>query len=293
MKNARCFLFIVGISLAAGTASTLLSGAAPRQSVPDGRLARILAVTKVYCQRLEKAALDFVCIEDIKEEIFNLSQIEPDVILPGGLTTSWSFSYRVPRRGFVRTFVHDYQFIRKSGRSVENRTLVKEDGISRNEKNARLTTMTVRVENALFGPVGLLGEARQPQYDYRIAGEEIIKGQKALLVDAVPKPSFAGAHCNGRIWVLEGDASIVKIEWEQTSVGNFQIIRETAATLKAEPALVSVTEYEVVKNGIRFPSRDTTEESYVLKKDKKFVRSRTTILYKDYKFFTVETDVRF
>lgn len=293
MKNARGFLSAVAISLAAGTASTLFAGAALRQSAPDDRLARILTLTKAYCQRLEKAALDFVCIEDIKEEIFNLPQVEPDVILPGGLTTSRSFSYRVPRRGFVRSFIHDYQFIRKGGRSVENRTLVKEDGIPRNEKNAQLTTLTVRVENALFGPVGLLGEARQPQYDYRIAGEETSKGQKAILVDAVPKPSFAGARCNGRIWVLEEDASIIKIEWEQTSVGNFQVIRETAAMLKAEPALVSVTEYEVVKNGIRFPSRDTTEESYVLKKDKTFVRSRTTILYKDYKFFTVETDVKF
>lgn len=197
MKKARCFLVVVGASLAAGTALTLLSGAAPRQSVPDQRLARILAVTKVYCQRLEKAALDFVCIEDIKEEIFNLPQIEPDVILPGGQTTSWSFSYRAPRRGFVRTYVH------------------------------------------------------------------------------------------------EEDAGIIKIEWNQTSVGNFQIIRETADKLKAEPALVSITEYDVVKNGIRFPSRDTTEESYLLKKNKKFVRSMTTIVYKDYKFFTVETDVRF
>jgi hypothetical protein len=293
MKKARCFHVVVGASLAAGTALALLSGAGPRQSVPDQRLARILAMTKVYCQRLEKAALDFVCIEDIKEEIFNLPQIEPDLILPGGQTTNWSFSYRAPRRGFVRTYVHDYQFIRKAGRSVERRTLIKEDGIPRKEENAQLTTLTVRVENALFGPVGLLGGERQSQYDYKIVDEETIKGQKAFLIDAVPGPSLAGAHCNGRIWVLEEDAGIIKIEWNQTSVGNFQIIRETAEKLKAEPALVSITEYDVVKNGIRFPSRDTTEESYLLKNNKKFVRSMTTIVYKDYKFFTVETDVRF
>jgi hypothetical protein len=248
-------------------------------------------MTKAYCQRLEKAALDFVCIEEIKEEVFKFPQAGDDANISDQIGI-WLTPTR-PSRKIVRSFVHDYQFIRKGGRSVENRTLVKEDGIPRNEKNAQLTTMTVRVENALFGPVGILGEARQAQYDFRIAGEEILKGQKTLLIDAVPKPSFAGAHCNGRIWVLEEDASIVRIEWDQTSVGNFQVLRETAAMLKAEPALVSVTEYEVVKNGIRFPSRDTTEESYVLKKDKKFVRSMTTILYKDYKFFTVETDVKF
>lgn len=289
MKDRRGFLFAVGIFLAAGLIHTALPGGV-RQDVPaDARLARILAMTKDYCGRLERSALDFVCLEDIKEEIFKLPEIDPDAIMPGGL----SFSYRVPRKGFSRTFVHDYQFVRKSGRSVENRTLIKEDGIPRKEANAQLTTMSVRVENAVFGPVGLLAAGRQPQYDYKIAGEETVKGKKVLLIDAVPKPSVGGAHCNGRIWILEDDASIVKIEWEQTSIGNFQIIRETAEKLKAEPALVSVTEYDVVKNGIRFPSRDTTEESYLLKKDKKFVRSRTTILYKDYRFFTVETDVRY
>ncbi|MBN2206316.1 MAG: hypothetical protein JW742_02840, partial [Candidatus Aminicenantes bacterium] len=91
----------------------------------------------------------------------------------------------------------------------------------------------------------------------------------------------------------EEDASIVRIEWEQTSIGNFEVIRETAERLEAEPALISTTDYGVVKNGIRFPSRDTTEEAYLMKKGKRFVRSRSTIVYKDYRFFTVETDVTY
>ncbi len=38
---------------------------------------------------------------------------------------------------------------------------------------------------------------------------------------------------------------------------------------------------------------DTTEEAYLLKNGKKFVRSLTTILYKDYRFFTVELEVNY
>ena len=293
MGKAPIFFCALGIAIiqADGSIRAALPGGLPQEAASDRRLARILARTKDYCRRLENAALDFVCIEDIKEEFFHLPGIEVDTVEPGH-TPRWPFSYRIPRKGFVRTFIHDYQLIRKDGQRVETRTLIKENGIPRNEKNAQLTTMSVRVENALFGPVGLLSEARQAAFEYRLAGEKKVEGRKALLVDAIPKPEFPGVHCNGRIWILEGDASIVKIEWEQTSVGNYRAIRETAERLKAEPSLVSATEYDVLKNGIRFPSRDTTEESYLMKKNKKFVRSKSTILYRDYRFFSVETDVR-
>jgi len=288
----RLFLAIATLAfLTFGNEAAGRTEARPQAAASDARLDRILAMTKEYCRRLESAALDFVCVEDIKEEIFRIPQPGDDATISdqmGILLTPSRPSHKI-----VRSFVHDYQFVRKGDRRVENRTLVKEDGIPRNEPNASLSTITVRVENALFGPVGLLGKAKQPEFEYAIASETTDKGKKVFLVDAVPKPAYAGVRCNGRIWILEEDASIVRIEWEQTSVGNFQAILETARVLNAEPSLVSVTEYDVVKNGIRFPGRDTTEEAYLLKTGKKFVRSKTTILYKDYKFFTVETDVKF
>ena len=151
----------------------------------------------------------------------------------------------------------------------------------------------MRVENALFGPVGLFSANQQARHHYGIGAEELVEGKKVLVVDAVPRPPLDPAHVVGRVWILEGDASILKIEWNQTSVGNFEVIRDIARKLKAEPMLVSTTEYRVEKNGIRFPSRDTTEEAYLLKNDKRVVRSKTTILYQDYKFFTVETEVRY
>lgn len=297
MKTRRLFFGGLGLALtlAAGPARTAPPGRGPQDRAHDPRLDRVLTLSKEYCRRLENAALDFVCREEIKEEVFTPPGFEPDLVMPGDLGDGWSFSYRMPRKGYVRSLVYDYQFVRKAGRSVENRTLIKEDGFARDVKNAPLTTLSVRVENALFGPVGLLSEARQPEFDYRIVGRESVTGGPALVFDAVPRPEFAGSRCNGRIWILEGDGSIVKVEWEPTSVGNYQAVRETAAALNAEPSLVSLTEYGLVKNGIRFPSRDWTEEAYLPAQDKakRYVRSKTTILYKDYKFFTVETDVKF
>ncbi|MDH4195985.1 MAG: hypothetical protein OEW05_01100 [Candidatus Aminicenantes bacterium] len=298
-RKARGFLWVVGLSLAAGLciaggpASTGNPAMDAQDSGSDERLDRILRLTKAYCARLDKAALDFVCFEDIKEEFSPLPELGPDAILLGYGTQGMSFSYRTPKRGFARTFVYDYQFIRKAGQSVENRTLIEEDGRAKKEPNAQLQTLSVRVQNALFGPVGLLSADRQSRHDYTIAGEETAGGKKVLLVDAVRRPPLDLEHVVGRLWILEKDASILKIEWSQTSVGNFELIQDIARKLKAEPQLVSTTEYGIEKNGIRFPSRDTTEEAYILKDNKRVVRSKTTIVYRDYKFFTVETEVDF
>jgi hypothetical protein len=227
----------------------------------------------------------------IREEIFPLPEILPEAMITS--SRGLSFSYRTPPHRVVRNFVYDYQFLRKSGQSVENRTLIEENGRARKEKDALLQTLSVRVENALFGPVGLFSANRQARHHYGVGAEELVGGKKVLVVDAVPRPPLDPAHVVGRVWILEGDASILKIEWNQTSVGNFRVIEERARQMKGEPLLVSTTEYGVEKNGIRFPSRDTTEEAYILKNGKRITRSTTTIRYEKYRFFTVETEVRY
>ena len=47
------------------------------------------------------------------------------------------------------------------------------------------------------------------------------------------------------------------------------------------------------KNGIRFPSRLVFEEAYINPRGEKFTRSETTVIYKNYKFFTVEVDIKY
>jgi hypothetical protein len=41
------------------------------------------------------------------------------------------------------------------------------------------------------------------------------------------------------------------------------------------------------------PFRDYSEEAYLKPDGKKFVRSLTSVIYRDYKFFTVETDIKY
>lgn len=281
------FCFVLGVSGGMSSLSAL------QGSGGDERLRQILERGKDYCIKLEKAALDFTCMEKIEEKMFSLPEIQPNTITSLPSQQVVVFSHPFPKRPYSHTYVYDYQFVHKGDQKAEKRTLIEENGRKKNEKDAQLATLRVRVENALFGPIGLLGAQRQAYHDYTIIGEETQNGKKIVVVEAVPKPSLNLPHCFGRIWVREDDASIVKIAWDQTSVGNFMMVQATAQELKAEPRLTSVTEYNLEKNGIRFPSKDTTEEAYLLKNGKKFVRSLTTILYRDYKFFTVELEVNY
>ncbi len=288
--------FILGatgvlLALAAGARDAAVGPA----SGPDARLARILERTRAYCAKLERAALDFTCLERIVEETFTPPEIRPDTAIDTSVSSGrLSYAYQNFKRSYRSTYVYDYQFVRKDARKTERRILIQENGRKKKVEDAELSTMSVRVENALFGPIGLLGEQWQAKHDYKIIGEETQKGKKVVVIEAVPKPSLDGPHCYGRIWVQEEDASILKISWEQSSVGNFALVEQTARSLDAEPRLTSVTEFGVLKNGIRFPSKDTTEEAYLLKGEKKpFVKSLTTIRYTDYKFFTVETEVKY
>ena len=264
---------------------------APQDPSADARLARVLERTKEYCAKLERAALDFTCIEKIEERTYSMNEDAPEgaAANPVGM----AYNYKPANTPYyANTYVYDYQFVRKGSRKAENRVLIEENGRKKKNKDAVLTTATVRVENALFGPIGLLGAAAQDLHEYRIVGEETEKGERVLVLEATLKATLDRVHCTGRIWVGEDDASILKIAWDQTSVGNFEIIQETAKKMNAEPRLTSVTEYGQEKNGLRFPSKDTTEEGY-LKHGRVQVRSLTTILYKDYKFFTVETQVKY
>jgi hypothetical protein len=287
---------MAGAAFIAWASAGLLAGQAGGQDAPAGqRLAQILAKAKVYCLRLETAALDFTCTERIEERTYAMRIGDPDVVIPdsGAGGKGAAYSYKPAQMPYyANTYVYDYQFVRRGEFKTEKRVLIEENGRKKNEKEAELRTTTIRVQNALFGPIGLVGEYAQSGHDYRIAGEETVKGKQVVIIEAVPKTGLERQHCYGRLWIREDDGGVDRIAWDQTSVGNFQVVQARAREYGAEPQLTSLTEYGLEKNGLRFPSTDTTEEAY-LKSGQKHVQALTTILYKDYKFFTVETTVQY
>jgi hypothetical protein len=229
-----------------------------------------------------------VCNEKVKEEIFRPSPHVYDV--SGRISYS---AYPVGRLTQKNVYVYDYQLIRKNFEINEQRILIEENGKKKNEKEAGLKTRIFSYSNIIFGPVGLLSEFWQEYYDYKIIQREKFKRNKVIVIQATHIPHMKTTNLFGRIWVREDDFSIVKIEWEQESIQNYELIEEFAEKLKAKPELEFLAEYAFEKNEIRFPSKCTITEAYRRKRGGRFTRSKTTITYKDYKFFTVETEVKY
>jgi len=280
------FLFSLLIFLClplVGAARDLTQSVGPQNFPASDPLPRILEKTKEYCRRLGTASLNFVCRETIDERQFNPPLRIFSSIDGGGHrhVTSVSLEY-------------DYQLIRSGGAIEEKRILLKENRQARNEPNADLKTQLYKHKYLVFGPVGLLGEYWQPRHSYSYLGEDEVNKEKAFLVEAGPSGPPEPNLLYGKVWVRQKDFAIIKIEWDQRSLGNYDKVLMTARALghEAEPRVSIIGLYSVEKNGIRFLDRLTIREDYDSKRGT-FRVSETTVLYKDYRFFVVETEVRY
>ncbi|MGD1009506.1 MAG: hypothetical protein ABR951_05075 [Candidatus Aminicenantales bacterium] len=236
-------------------------------SQPDGsRLAAILKKAEGYCRRLENAALDFVCLEEVTERTRHFTP-----------TTD--------------VYLYDYQYVRKNQEMKEERKLVSVNGKKEDIRDSPLQTVEFRYENVLFGPVGLLSQSWQAYHDFRLVGEDTLGKEKTVVIEAIPKPEFHKPHCYGRIWVREKDDTVLKIVWDQKSIENFRSVEEWAKAHEAEPRITAFSEYGLEKNGLRFPTRNYTENAFVGKDGHKTVFAEVDTLYRGYKFFTVETEI--
>lgn len=232
------------------------------------RLSAILKKAETYCRRLDRAALDFVCLEEVTEMTRHFTP-KTDV------------------------YLYDYQFIRKDDKVKEQRNLISVNGKKTDIQDSSLNTFMFQYKNVLFGPVGLLSKTWQAYHDFKFIGEDTLDKEEVVVIEATPGANLDRPHCYGKLWIKEDDGSVLKIVWDQRSLGNFKSIEDWAKTHDAVPEITAYSEYGFEKNGIRFPSRSYTENAYIDKNNRKFVSAEISILYKDYKFFTVETEIKY
>lgn len=267
---------------------------------PDLSLEAILDRAAEYCRKLEGSAFDFVCREEIAESInpaldIALQKVGPASVSEYPATSRYAGPTLVVRsvRKIKHTYVYDYQCVR-AGRVIrEARTQLQENGKKRVVPNAELQTSIIVFANVLLGPAGLFAERFRASYDFTVAGEDRIDKTRVLVIDAKPRPGAPPSrNLYGKAWIDPRTADILRIEWSENRVGHFGIFEERGKKFGRTPRLVIRSEFSAEKNGIRFPSRLTFEEAYLTDKGKAFVRSRTEVIYKDFKFFSVDYDVR-
>jgi hypothetical protein len=273
--GALAFLIVLPVSLASVSAPSL--GDSPRPT-KELDLPSILKKAAEYCDRLSRAVLNFVCREQVDEWFIPLDRLPGTVFLGVREVTS--------------RYVYDYQLTReRAGLIRENRTLLEEAGKEVRVPDAPLKTHIFSHAYVVMGPLGLLSRSSQADNDYRVIREEKVNGEPAVVLEAVPKPGVQSDHLFGTIWLRKSDAGILKIQWNPSSIANYEGVEAIAKELGTKPGILMTSEYAFEKNGIRFPSRYSVDENYIWRPGRRMKRSQTVVTYDRYRFFTVETDV--
>jgi hypothetical protein len=271
---------------------------APKPPPDSAQLALILRSARAYCGKLERAALDFICLEEVEEKL-DLSRDDQEALEraasrvadhePGTLTARARMEIRrSPKQ--ENSYLYDYQFVRREGKIEEKRVLLKRNGRKTNLPAPNTRFSNFSYSDVLLAPIQLLDEEFEAFYAYKLLGRGVVSGMDAWILEVAPRVAGdARRYLGGRLWLKADDASVLKIEWDPATFGHYERIQARAEAYEAAPEVRSYSEFGVEKNGLRFPSVDFTEEAYRSANGKLFVRARTSVTYRDHKFFTVET----
>ncbi len=286
MRIIRCLILILFLLIYSGDVFSEFMSSANSKTLPE--LDEILKKCAEYCEKVENSALFFVCKEKIREEIFVEHSMRRIVVRGGRPRT-----YRIPTKKEKNEYVYDYQLMKKGKSIKESRTMIEENGEKKNEKDAPLKTKTFYSLKSVYGPVGLLSEKFQEQYNYKLLKEDKISRRKAYVIEAVPKKRIEENPNFGKLWVDKVDFSVLKIEMAQESLAGFEELESKMIKSGVTPILKAIHHYGVEKNGIRFPSKTVFEEAYSGYWRGKSRQSKIIIEYYDYRFFTVDVEVKY
>lgn len=296
MRVSKCVFLILALFI---NSSHIFGEFIPRSlGQKQTELEEILNKCAEYCEKLAKSALFFVCEERIQETVFNYSDGKGKELV-NNLRRHWEATrmYRGTRllpKSERNVYIYDYQLIKKGEKIEESRILLEENGEKRIEKNAKLKTTRFYSQRSVFGPVGLLSKQWQEQYNYSLMGEDKVDGKKAYVIEAIPMERIEERPNYGKIWIDKKDFTILKIEVAEESLKDYETIKEELKKYKIVPAITDVHFFKTVKNGIRFPSQTIIEEYYKGSfLGGKLKKSRTVVSYDNYRFFTVEVDVKY
>jgi len=268
-------------------------------------LPRILAKSAEYCERLESAALDYICEEttrDVFHNLFTKEEMEKSPVVLSMVTGPGSISQLGipplpmpnPKRTEKNDYVCDYLLVKK-GDTIEGRRIVlKENGRRLPDRKRVLEERRLSTLLPFFAPVRLLGRQRQPLLDYRLLGAKTISGKKAYIIGATSKTGGAAGIEQAQIWLEEKNGRVLKVEITGVPVEGYESVLRELIQYNVTARCITTYEYEIEKKGMAFPSSVRVRVYYPMPglEVETFIVGKisTDIKYDKYKFFTVETE---
>jgi hypothetical protein len=196
-----------------------------------------------------------------------------------------------PQRTIRNDFVCDYLIVRKAGAAEERRIILKENGRKNTDRSKLLKERRFSGLSSLLAPLWVLARASQPRFNFRIIDEEKVHGNKAFVIEAVPKSGNEEGIWSARIWVDETSFQILKSEIEGVPIDGYEDVLDDCAILNIKPIFTMTHEYRTEKNGVLFPSRSKVHAAYPgIDYRGPVEKMAINLTYDKYKFFTVETE---
>jgi len=250
-------------------------------------LDKILEKTANYCERVKDIALFYICKEKVEDERYFFSNRN---LLKFSVSSSDEIE---PGRMRKKTYTYDYQLVKKEKELREKRILLEEDGKEKYEENVEFRPVKYSGKYLVYGAVGFLSRQWQPRFEYKVVGQDIVEGRKTIIIESFPKEERE-ENCNyGRIWVDEEDSSILKIEYDPRSIKDFENEPSQSAAGELRRTVVWFISYGIEKHDVRFPSQQLIQEFYVNGEGERILLEKISFSYEDYKFFVVETEVKY
>lgn len=258
----------------------------PAENYNPKTLSRILEETRDYCESVKNMALFYICKEKVTHVKYYYSKrgLERFSLSSGKLKS---------RDSRHKTFVYDYQLIKKEKELREKRILLEEDGKEKYVEDVEIRPVKYIGKYLVYGPVGFLSKYWQKRFDYEIVGEEILDGKETIIIDSSPKKEREENENYGRVWVDKKTFSILKIEYDPRSIKDYEdeLIISPIGDLKKK--VLWTVHFGVEKKGVRFPSKQLVQEYYVNNEGQTVLMEKVTFQYVEYKFFIVEVEIKY
>ena len=263
------------------------------ESAQKIELAPYLDSAQAYCERIKNIALYYVAKERIIDKRYFYRVLETKKHPGERSATAWTVKFE-PKGSKIVTLLYDYQLISKNGQYQEKRQLLEEGGKEKHEENAELKGLKFSSQYLVFGPVGFLSRYWQNHFSYEVIGTELVGKTNCIIIKATPKEPREENNNVGKVWLAENDSRVLRIEWEAKSILGYQEGKVTLPTNEMRRTVICRVEYDVEKNGVRFPGLQSFREVLLGEKpEDQVVLEEITYGYYDYKFFTVGVAIKY
>jgi protein TonB len=275
-----------------------------RQESYSQELVTILHECADYCQKLDKAALDFICQEKIHDIYYGPDPKRSGYTISFGKRTL-SINGRIaagPPRTFKpfwgvwkierNQYLSDYLLVKKGQEIKERRVLLKENSRQVPAQKEYLKNPRFSGLKPFLAPSRVLGKERQELFSF-----SIIKDRENLYeIEAVPVSRYAGGIDYARIWVDKQDFQILKMEVKGIPLEGYNEVLEETTEHNVKPEFITTYSYKMEKEGLLFPDKVKVLVRYPMYPDETpFYKTKikTNINYDDYQFFSVKTESDF